>query len=63
MTLQHADFSYPLATVVQPRRALADRLRDAQAIFFVSLGLFATMMWIAVLGWFLYRAVLMIGFG
>ena len=65
MTLQDADFYHPLArqTVIQPERGYPDRLRYVQAIFFVSLGLFATVAWIALLGWCLFQAVLVFWLG
>jgi hypothetical protein len=51
-----------LDSIEQPKRSFAARLREIRAIFFVGLGLLATLAWIAFLGWFLYRTVLMLGF-
>ncbi len=39
----------------------AARLRAIRAVFFVGIGLLATVAWIALLGWLLYRAVLVVG--
>jgi len=42
----------------QPRAPLAARLRGALAVFSVGLGLLATVAWVCLLGWLVYRAVL-----
>ena len=46
----------------RPTPPLPMRVRELCAMVFVGLGLLATLAWIAVLGWLLYRAVLMLGF-
>jgi len=38
-------------------------LRETAAIAFVGVGLLATLAWIALLGWLLYRAVFVLGVG
>ena len=43
-------------------RPLAARFGEIRALCFVGLGLVATVAWIALLGWLLYRAVLVLGF-
>lgn len=47
----------------QPKPPLAARIRQIWSVFIVGLGLLATVAWIALLGWLLYRAVLMLGLG
>jgi hypothetical protein len=37
------------------------RIRELWPVVVVGLGLLATVAWIALLGWLLYRAVLMLG--
>jgi hypothetical protein len=44
------------------RPSLAERFRQLRAVFFVGLGLVATVTWIAFMVWLLYRAVLGFGF-
>jgi hypothetical protein len=48
--------------VAEPRPSVAGRLREIRAVFFVGVGLLATVAWIAILGWLLYRAVPALGF-
>jgi hypothetical protein len=45
----------------QAQQSLAARIRQIWPIIIVGLGLLATVAWIALLGWLLYRAVLMLG--
>ena len=40
--------------------ALRDRVLTVQAIFFVGAGLAATLAWIVLLGWLVYRTVLVL---
>lgn len=47
----------------RPRPLSAARLRETAAIAFVGVGLLATLAWIALLGWLLYRAVFVLGVG
>ena len=42
----------------QLQPSLTARIRRIWAVFVVGLGLLATMAWIALLGWLLFRAVL-----
>jgi hypothetical protein len=46
------------ATFTSNGASLGDRLRTAQAVFFVSLALMANVAWISFLGWLLYRTIL-----
>jgi hypothetical protein len=47
----------------RPTPPLATRVREFGAMVLISLGLLATAAWNVLLAWFVYRAVLMIGFG
>jgi hypothetical protein len=44
----------------QPQQLMAERIRQIWSYFVVGLGLIATVAWMALLGWMLYRAVLML---
>jgi len=59
MTLQHVDASDAVHAHHRPKQALRDRILTVQAIFFVGLGLLATVAWIAFLAWLLFRVALL----
>jgi len=59
MSLQQVNASDAIVGHVPAEtKSFGDRLLTAQAIFFISLGMVATMAWIAFLGWVAYLAVL-----
>jgi hypothetical protein len=54
-TADLADFQNAAA---EPKSTLVHRLRDVQAMLFVGLGLLATVAWMGLLGWLMYRLML-----
>jgi hypothetical protein len=64
MTVAEIRNGHPAARDVpvtqQQQILMAERIRQIWSYFVVSLGLAATIAWMALLGWVLYRAVLML---
>jgi len=64
MTVAEIRSGHPAARDVpvtqQQQKLMAERIRQIWSYFVVGLGLIATVAWMALLGWMLYRAVLML---
>ena len=64
MTIIEIDEGNAAATrnvaLAQQQTSVADRIRQIWPLYVVGLGLVATCAWMALLGWMLYRAVLVL---